>query len=144
MHSEHSQGDKRLADLRYSAVVNSLLAAVPEIKRQHDALQEDIGPDVLPYMTVGLVLKPFVQNLLTADADRDLLLRVFAFLEEMARAQDIEVVNLLYVGIFESWAGDPETLARAWKYMGESTKQIASDAAHRLNRAHNLPRVADC
>jgi hypothetical protein len=131
-----------LADLHYSTFVTSLLAALPEIKRQHDALQEDIGPAVLPYPAVELVLEPFVKSILARNADDDLLRRVFVFLEEMGRAQDIEVVNLLHVGIFESWAAEPETLACAWKYMGESTKQVAIDAAHRLGRGGNLPRAS--
>jgi hypothetical protein len=139
MPSRHSQGGSTLENLRYSTVVDSLLAAVPEIKQRHDALQEDTGPDILPYPTVELVLEPFVKDLLKANPDIELVRRVFAFFEEMAQAQDIEVVNLLYVGIFESWAGDPETLARAWKYMGERTRQIASDAALRLNLGENLP-----
>lgn len=126
-------------NLRYSMIVDSLLAAVPEIKRQHDALQEEIGPDILPYSTVELVLEPFVKDLLRANPDIELVRRVFAFFEEMAQAQDIEVVNLLYIGIFEAWIADPETLARAWKYMGERTRQIASDAALRWNQGENLP-----
>lgn len=130
-----------MTDLNYSVFVDSLLAAVPEIKLQHDALQKDIGPDVLAYPAVELVLEPFVKNLLRANADADVLRRVFAFFEEMAQAQDTEVVNLLHVGIFESWAADAETLAKAWKYMGEGTKRIACDAAHRSNLGDNLPRV---
>lgn len=128
-----------MVNLRYSMIVDSLLAAVPEIKRQHDALQEEIGPDILPYSTVELVLEPFVKDLLRANPDIELVRRVFAFFEEMAQAQDIEVVNLLYIGIFEAWIADPETLARAWKYMGERTRQIASDAALRWNQGENLP-----
>jgi hypothetical protein len=58
----------------------------------------------------------------------------------MARAQDIEIVNLLAIAILEPWVADPGTLGRAWKYMGESTKKIASEAAHRLKRGDNLPR----
>jgi hypothetical protein len=142
MHLKHSQGDKTLTGLHYGAFVDSLLSALPEIKQRHDALLEDIGPDVLPYPAVELVLEPFVKDLLKAEADDVLLRRVFAFLEEMARAQDVEVVNLLYVGLFEAWVGDPETLAGAWKHMGERTKQIASDAAYRLKREDNLPRAA--
>ena len=128
-----------MANLRYSTVVDSLLAAVPEIKRRHDAFQEDIGPDILPHLTFDVVFEPFVKDLLKANPDIELVRRVFAFFEEMAQAQDIEVVNLLYIGIFEAWVADPETLARAWKYMGERTMQIASDAALRLNRGENLP-----
>jgi hypothetical protein len=142
MPSRDSQGGSNLADLRYSAIVDSLLAAVPEIKQRHDALQEDMGPDILPYLTVGLVLEPFVKDLLKANPDIELVRRVFAFFEEMAQAQDVEVVNLLYIGIFEAWMTDPETLERAWKYMGERTRQIARDAALRWDLGKNLPRIS--
>jgi hypothetical protein len=96
------RGGKTLSDLLFSTIVDSLLEALPEIKRQHDALQVDIGPDVLAYPA-------------------------------------IELVNLLSVGIFKPWAGDPKTLSRAWKYMGESTKEIARDQAHQACRGENLP-----
>jgi hypothetical protein len=139
MLSRHSQGGSNLANLRYGTFVDSLLAAVPEIKRQHDELQEDIGPDILPHLTVGVVLEPFVKDLLKANPDIELVRRVFAFFEEMAQAQDIEVVNLLYIGIFEAWIADRETLACAWKYMGERTRQIARDAALRWDLGKNLP-----
>jgi hypothetical protein len=114
--------------------------AVPEIKKPYDALQVEIGPDVLPYPVFELVVEPFLKSALRANTDDDLSRRGFGFLEEMARAQDIEVVNLLAVGIFEPWVADPGTLARAWKYMGESTKKIASDTARRLSCGDNLPR----
>jgi hypothetical protein len=129
-----------LSNLQYSALVDSLLIALPEIKERYDALQSEIGPDVLPYPVFELVVEPFAKSALTTNADDDLSRRAFGFFEEMARAQDIEVVNLLAVGIFEPWVADPGTLARAWKYMGESTKRIASDTAHRLKRGDNLPR----
>jgi len=142
MHSKHSQEDKKLADLRYATFVESLLAALPEIKARHDVLQDDIGPDVLPFPTVELVLEPFLRTLLTGNMDANLQRRAFAFLENMARSHDVEVVNLLHVGIFEHWAGESEILDHAWRHMGESTKRIATDAAHRLNCGDNLPRAA--
>jgi hypothetical protein len=122
--------------------VGSLLAAVPEIRQRYDALQEDIGPDVLPFPVFELVLEPFVKGALKSKADTDLLRRVFAFIDEMACASDIEVVNLLHVGIFESWVAEPETLRLAWKYMGKATRQVATDVAHQLHRGENLPREA--
>lgn len=130
-----------MVNLKYSTFVDSLVATFPEIKGKYDLVQEDIGPDILPYMAVELILEPFAKDLLEAKAAPELRRQVFAFLEEMAQSQDIEVVNLLHVGIFESWAADSETLARAWKFMGEGTKRVARDAAHRMNRGHNLPRV---
>ena len=128
-----------MQDLRYSVIVDSLLAAIPELRPQQDALQMEIGPDVLPFLTVELVLEPFLRGLLSANAPADTMRRVFAFLEEMAQSQNVEVVNLLYVGIFEHWAGEPETLSRAREHLGEGTRRVARDAAHRLNLRGNLP-----
>jgi hypothetical protein len=140
MHSRLNRGDKASSNLQYGALVSSLLMAVPEIKKVYDALQVEIGPDVLPYPVFELVVEPLLKSALTANTDDDLSRRGFGFLEEMARAQDIEVVNLLAIAIFEPWVVDPGTLGRAWKYMGENTKRIASDTAHRLKRGDNLPR----
>jgi hypothetical protein len=142
MRSRHSRGDEALSILQYRTFVDSLLTALPEVKSQYDALQQKIRLDESPHMVVALVLESFAKDALKAKTNEALLRKVFAFLEEMASSQDIEVVNLLYVGIFEAWVAEPETLGRAWKYMGESTKQIASDAARRLNRGDNLPRVS--
>lgn len=124
-----------MEDLRYTTFVESLLASLPEIKRKYDAVQEDIDPDVLPYLVVELVLAPLVNDLLASQADADLRRRVFVFLEEMAQTKDIEIVNLLYVGIFEPWSAEPQMFAQAFKYMGTRTKQVASNATHRLGTA---------
>lgn len=124
---------------QYRTFVNSLLTALPEVKSRYDLLQEQVQLNESPHMVVALVLEAFAKDVLKSKADESVRRKVFAFLEQMANSQDIEVVNLLYVGIFEDWAGEKETLAQAWKYMGTSTKQIASDAAHRLNLGDNLP-----
>jgi hypothetical protein len=80
-----------------------------------------------------------VKEALKSNVDDDLLQRVFAFFEGMASSQDIEVVNLLYVGIFEAWVGEADTLSRAWKYIGENTKKIARETAHSRRCGDNLP-----
>ena len=64
---QSSQGDSTLANLRYSSFLSSLLAAIPEVKQRHDALWEDMGPDVLPYPTCEPVVKPSPKYLLKAD-----------------------------------------------------------------------------
>lgn len=126
--------------LQYSTFVNSLLTAVPELKGRYATSQDETGPDVLPHLIVGCVLKPFAKEALRSNADDILLERVFAFFEEMASSQDVEVVNLLYVGVFEAWVAEADTLSRAWKYMAENTKKIAREAAHSLRCGDNLPR----
>lgn len=129
-----------MPSLQYRVFVDSLLTALPQVKSRYDALQEEIRLDESPHMVMALVVEPFAKDALKSKADHGLLRKIFASLEAMASSQDLEVVNLLYVGILEIWVAEPETLARAWQYMGESTKKIARDAAHRLSCGDNLPR----
>ena len=68
-----------------------------------------------------------------------MLKRVFNFFEEMARPSDIQVPNLLQVGIFEWLVGDKAKISVAWTYMGQETKKIARDTARIRRCQENLP-----
>jgi hypothetical protein len=128
-----------MPDLQYGTFIDAALTALPEARQRYAALQDELGGSALPHIVVGLILEPTAKQALD-EADGSLLRRIFAFFEEMACSQDVQVRNLLYVEVFEAWVAERETLSRAWKYMGECTKNMASDAAHRLNRGNDLPR----
>jgi hypothetical protein len=68
----------------------------------------------------------------SADRDPDLLRRLFEFLERMALSRDTEVVNLLWVSLFEPWAARPSTFGNAVARMGPATKELALQAFHRI------------
>ncbi len=126
--------------LQYNRFIDVLLTALPETQPRYLALCDELGASALPHIVVALILEPIAKQALKL-ADGALLKRVFTFFEEMACAEEAEVRNLLFVGVFETWVGERETLSHAWKYMGECTKDIASDAAHQLNCGNNLPRA---
>jgi hypothetical protein len=140
MRFKHGLGDKTLRKLQYNSVVEALFSAAPKVKDRYEAWRAEGTGAPLPYTVFGLVLEPFARNALKTGTERHLLQKLFAFLEERACSKDIEVVNLLYVRIFGTWVGERETLACTWKYMRERTKNLASDAAYRLNLGNNLPR----
>lgn len=58
------------------------------------------------YFLEGSFLKPAVNS----GQDAELLGRIFQFFEHIAASSDIEVVNLLNVGLFEAWVADAMTL----------------------------------
>jgi hypothetical protein len=128
-----------MRNLRYGAFIDVLLTTLPEVQQRYAALKDELGDNALPHIVVALVLEPLARQAL-GTTDDALLRRIFAFFEGMACSEDVEVQNLLYVGIFEAWVGERETLSHAWKYMGECTEDLASDAAHRLSCGGNLPR----
>ena len=120
-----------------------LLLSIPELKPLYDKdaeWQAKVGGRPGQYDVVCYVLKPFLKQLLDSDNDSDLLKRIFVFFEEMARSSDLQVVNLLQVGIFEGLIGERDRLAAAWKYMGEETKAVARRTARTLRFEQNLPK----
>jgi hypothetical protein len=133
-------------DLNYAEFDRALTNAVPEIKvRLEKKLEPETGAggSPQPYAVVVLVLKPFLRELLDQNSNSVVVEKTFGFLEEMARSSDIQVVNLLQVGVFESLIRDPERLAAAWKHMGKETKAIAHSAARTWSCEHNLPESSD-
>lgn len=123
--------------LHYNAVVSSLFHPIPEAKNAYDAWQ--MPGDPLPYIVFSFLEGSFLKPAVNSGHAAELLGRIFQFFEHMAASSDIEVVNLLYVGLFEAWVADAMTLERALKYMGPETKALAREAAHRLRCGHNLP-----
>jgi len=47
-------------ELRYGSIVAVMLREIPEVQESYEALEDQIGPEVLPHMVVGLVLEPFI------------------------------------------------------------------------------------
>lgn len=125
------------AKLSYNEIDKALLDAVPEMKdRMSSTFQRQ---NVQPYAVVVLGLKPFLRELLDQGGQAELLQKTFAFVEEMAHSSDIEVVNLLQVGLFESLVREPNRLVAAWSFMGQETKKIARNTARIWRCEKNLP-----
>jgi len=129
--------------LGYEEVNSALLAAVPEIKERYDksaTWQAEVGGHPGQYEVVGAMLQPLLKGELDTGRNPALLRRIFEFFEQMACSSDVEVVNLLQVGIFENLVGYPNRVATAWKYMGPETKKIARETARIFHREDNIPR----
>jgi hypothetical protein len=126
----------------YQHVNEKLLSAIPELASRYQkeaGWRAKVGGHPGPYDVICYVVRPFLRNLLDSDNDPASLKRIFSFFEQMARSSDIQVVNLLHIGIFESLVGERDRLAAAWNYMGEETKNVARGAARVRRCDQNLP-----
>ena len=119
-----------MEDLLYNAVIPSLFRAVPEAKDAYDAWE--MPGDPLPYIVFSFLEESFLTPAVDAGNAPDLLDRIFGFLERMALSRDEEVVNLLWVGLFEAWAARPQTFGRALEHMRPATKELASQAVMKI------------
>lgn len=129
----------------YEEVISALLGAVPEIKDRYERsaawqAEVEVGARPTHYEVVESMLQPLLKDQLDMDQNPALLRRIFEFFEQMAGSSDLQVVNLLQVGIFENLVGYPNRLATAWKYMGPETKNIARQTARIFHCEKNLPR----
>jgi hypothetical protein len=77
------------------------------------------------------VLNPYLLRLLTStesvDQHTDVLRRIFALLERMARHDDVRVHEVVAVTVCERLGSDPATLAAARPFMGDATRRMSHD-----------------
>lgn len=117
-------------DRAYDAVIPTLFREVPETRDAYDAW--DMPGDPLPYLVFGFLEESLITPAVDSGDDRDLLQGIFGFLERRALSRNEEVVNLLWVDLFEAWAATPRTFSKAVEYMRPATKTLAFQAAQRL------------
>jgi len=126
-------------DLVYNAVIPTLFRLVPEAKDAYDAWE--MPGDPLPYIVFSFLEESLLTPAVDSDDAPELLKRIFTFLERMALSSDAEVVNLLWVGLFEAWAARPSMFGKAVERMGPATKELASQAFQKIT-GHDLASIS--
>jgi hypothetical protein len=81
----------------------------------------------------------FLMEELLRDESENVLDRIFVFCERMARSEDAEVVNLLWISILVPLVYNADQIKRAWSFMGPATRSFARDVAQRNGWQSNLP-----
>lgn len=112
----------RVYSLKYGDVITSLFQAIPEAKAAYD--RWDMPGEVLPHIVFSLLEESFLTPVIKADKNAELQERIFRFLEQMAISTDNEVVNLLWIGLFEPWAANG-TLTIALNRLEPRSKLLA-------------------
>jgi hypothetical protein len=101
----------------------------PETRSLCDEGLGGLSGDPLPYIVFGFLEASFLTPAVKSGKDAELLARIFQFFEQMAANPDVQVANLLYVGLFETWVADAAILKRAFRHMGPATEN-ESDAVY--------------
>ena len=77
------------------------------------------------FTVFGDVLNPYFVNLLKINEDKDVINRIFDFLEKMATCDDDSVKELLLeFSVLKELAKDNTILTNSKEYMGKETKRI--------------------
>jgi len=127
----------------FNDIEKVLLSRFPELGKR---LEQSFGsyydlksetPEAYPVFED--VLQKLVLELLRTGEDDALLQRIFAFFEEVANSSDRDVTDLLGIAILEPLVFDRASVRRAWKYMGEKTKEFARETARYGGWQDNLP-----
>jgi len=124
--------------LIYENIGYVLLERFPEL--QERAGKDDLKAEArLAYPVFEIFFKEFFFELLETSQDDPLLSRIFSFLEEMSDSPDRDVTDLLGIAILEPLVFNRDRIRRAWKYMGEKTKNLARENAYSGGWQDNLP-----
>jgi hypothetical protein len=112
--------------LQYSHLNSELIERFPELFGGYAELRAMWdGDEAGPHEVYGDLLAPYLTTLLNADGSDISLVRVFDFLEQMAKSEDQAIRDVLGGSVLE--AIHPQMLERAKEYMGVHTKDLAGD-----------------
>jgi hypothetical protein len=130
-------------ELVYTGIEIVLLKEFPELT---DRMKNTFGSyydltSEIPraYPVFEDVFREFLMEQLLQDDSDKVLDRIFLFCERMARREDIEVVNLLWISILVPLVYNANQVKRAWRFMGPTTRSVARDLAERNDWQSNLP-----
>lgn len=131
-------------ELIYPGIEIVLLTEFPELR---DRMESSFGsyydltsefPQAYPVFED--VFQIFLFEVLSKSDSEHLTQRAFLFCERMACRRDVEVLNLLWIAIFESLIYDDGKVQQAWKYLGPKTRTLAREIGRWRNWESNLPQ----
>jgi len=112
---------------KYDEMNKELETRFPEFKNEIEEEKKHCGKDeLLTYSFYNAVLNFNIKKILKEENKKNInfINNIFIFLEEMASSDDVEVRNLLQVGILEFLWDEKIILEKAEKLMFPKTKEI--------------------
>ena len=111
--------------MRYYDMNKILMTKFPELLYLYEKQFVFWGDDAPPqHCFFGAVLNEYLSTLLYENTDQQMISRIFAFYEEMALSDDIEIRNMLQVTLLEYLWDDFVVFTNAMVYMLPETKRI--------------------
>ncbi|MGA8036705.1 MAG: hypothetical protein WA823_16630 [Candidatus Acidiferrales bacterium] len=119
--------------LAYEGIAEKLTDRVPELgdrtAERFEEFRDDETGGLLAYPVFGDVFQPFLFRLLDENRVGEVMVRTFAFLEEMAESTDRAVYDLLGIEVLEPLLHDPKRLLLAWPHMKVKMREQIRETA---------------
>ena len=120
--------------MNYSNLVDSMLAAIPEVRPRFDE-GNSWWDEILPHIVFGDVVVPVVIEWLSEYQTKNSeLIRAFSFFEEMATSGDKMVEEVLGVTVLEQLGDGRSILQVARTFMGNQTRELSDNIEKGLGR----------
>jgi hypothetical protein len=114
--------------MQYNNLIPEIRKAFPEIKKAVNQELDDWKNEEYP---TGLIFThvviQFIKDELNKENNAELLKRIFAFLEKMAKSRDFEVQTALGVNVLENIGDNKNDLTKARSFMGEKTLKMSHE-----------------
>ncbi len=114
--------------ITFENMAEKLIEVVPELRCQYESELEWWG-DEQPgtHIIFGDVLNPYLICLLESGNQEAIMVRIFAFLEELASHEDTRVQEVVAVTVCERLGDDSKVIEKARRYMGKKTLSLSNE-----------------
>jgi len=101
-----------------------LINTFPELNSlYHDEVDWQEGDETGCHVVYGDVFEPYIEKLII-DNNTDLLMKAFAFLEELLEIQEIYIDEVIFLSVLEVLSDNIENVNFCKKYMGSRTLEM--------------------
>lgn len=120
--------------MNYSNIHTFLPLRFPELRESYEKeIHSFSDGQILQYVLFPCIFHEYLNDLLKMNTDKEMMIRIFSFYEEMALCKDEEVNNLLQVALLECLWDEKIVYERACGFMFPATKRINANIKNYLN-----------
>lgn len=123
--------------MNYKTIYTDFKKLFPEEKEKFSRLEEENAinedGDELAYVSFGIIIMPYIYELLKNKDDAKLKL-AFSFFEEMAKDTDENIQGILQFTVLENLVTEDKSIYKAaQKYIGPETKSFVNQIANYMS-----------
>lgn len=125
--------------MKYDSLIEDIFDTIPELREEYNSKAENelIDEETGVHIVFGLIIVPYLIELLKSENDQyndEMLKKIFEFLEEMAKSDDVLVQEVLEFTIIERIIDEgKEVLNNAYKFMLDETKKSSIEVEKFFN-----------
>lgn len=115
-------------------IIEEFLTLVPELKERYEKEMEWWSGEFPGFHNLfGNVLNPYLEEIhdkylkVEKEDYKDILCRIYSFIEYMAISSDDDIKNVVQVTILEKIGDNKVILENAYKFMGKEAKKLSDE-----------------